>query len=137
MSEETAKDKWKKLQPDMSEFPKLYTELFENVYCGYHCEAGWYPLLHTLCKLLQHHNKQKGLQIRIAQIKEKFGGVRFYVDGEDDYASGLIRMAEAISSLICEGCGTTIDVECKGIRGEGSWLKTLCGACRTKRQVDK
>jgi len=117
-----------KHKPDMSEFPKEYPKLFENVYCGYSCGAGWYPLLHTLCKLLQSYAENKSLNIRIAQIKEKFGGLRFYYDGADDYAEGLVRMAEAMSWHICEDCGTTESVETKG-----GWIKTLCESCRRLR----
>jgi len=130
-------DAWMAGAPDMSDFPKKYPELFENVYCGYSCGVGWHPLLHKLCKQIQHHAERKKMEVRIAQIKEKFGGVRVYLDGADDYIYGLIAMAEDVSSLICEDCGTTMNVECKGIRGKGSWIKTLSGACRIRRQTSR
>jgi len=59
-------------------------------------------------------------QVTIAQIKEKFGTLRFYYDGGDDYVSGMVSLAESLSGLTCEKCG---DV---GIPRNGGWLRTLC-----------
>ena len=55
-----------------------------------------------------------------AQVKEKFGGLRFYVDGGDDWVYGAISMAESMSYRTCEVCGAP------GVtRGEG-WIRTTC-----------
>ena len=58
--------------------------------------------------------------IRIAQIKEKFGGLRFYYDGGDDHISGFVDMAELWAGHSCEQCGN------KGHRRDGGWVRTLC-----------
>ena len=58
--------------------------------------------------------------IRVAQIKEKFGGLRFYYDGGDDYISGMVTMAESWASRTCETCGS------KGMTRGGGWVRTLC-----------
>jgi hypothetical protein len=58
----------------------------------------------------------------VDQVKEKFGTLRFYYSGGDDHISGLVRMAEAMSSCICEECGSS-----GRIRGNG-WVRTLCDA---------
>lgn len=55
------------------------------------------------------------------QVKEKFGGLRFYVDGNlstEQY--GAIRFAEALSMHTCEICGD------RGTQRFGGWTKTLC-----------
>ena len=46
--------------------------------------------------------------IRVAQIKEKFGGLRFYYDGGDDQISGMVTMAESWADSSCEKCGTEV-----------------------------
>ena len=59
-------------------------------------------------------------QVTIAQIKEKFGSLRFYYDGGDDYISGMVTLAESMSGVTCEDCG---DV---GVHRNGGWIRTLC-----------
>lgn len=59
-------------------------------------------------------------KVTVAQIKEKFGGLRFYYDGGDDYVSGLVDMAEAWANRTCETCGTL------GSQRSGGWIRTLC-----------
>lgn len=58
--------------------------------------------------------------VYVRQIKEKFGGLRFYTQGGDQYVSGLIGMAESWASQTCEKCGET------GTRRHGGWVRTLC-----------
>lgn len=68
--------------------------------------------------------------VRIAQIKEKFGTLRFYYDGGDEYISGMVRLAESVSAFTCEECG------CPGtLRGSG-WLRTLCETHAPKKEED-
>ena len=61
-------------------------------------------------------------QVVASQIKEKFGTLRFYYSGGDEYISGLTAMAESMSAVICEECGNP-----GKIRGRG-WLYTTCDA---------
>jgi len=44
-------------------------------------------------------------QVVAKQIKEKFGTLRFYYSGGDDYIRGLESMAASMTSRICEVCG--------------------------------
>jgi hypothetical protein len=44
-------------------------------------------------------------QVVATQIKEKFGTLRFYYSGGDDYIRGLESMATSMTSRICEVCG--------------------------------
>lgn len=57
----------------------------------------------------------------VMQIKEKFGGLRFYADGGSDKLQDMITQAEADSFKTCEMCGKP-----GVLRISGSWLKTLC-----------
>lgn len=45
------------------------------------------------------------LTTQVCQIKEKFGGLRIYYNGQDPYIDGLISMAEAWAYRTCEECG--------------------------------
>ena len=103
-------------------FPKM----FSGKYGGFACGEGWWPILEKLCSNIQHHidwkNKQSEVvpQVTVAQIKEKFGGLRFYYDGGDDEISGMVRMAESWADIACEVCGAP------GSSGGKGWIKTLC-----------
>ena len=66
--------------------------------------------------------------VYVAQIKEKFGGLRFYYDGGDDVVSGMVRMAEAWADNTCEVCGNV------GKMRRGGWVRTLCDAHEAERQ---
>jgi len=60
-------------------------------------------------------------QVIITQIKEKFGTLRFYYGGGDLYISGLVAMAESMSSVLCEKCGNP------GHRYDNKkWVRILC-----------
>jgi hypothetical protein len=45
-------------------------------------------------------------QVVATQIKEKFGTLRFYYSGGDEYIRGLEAMAASMTSRICEDCGS-------------------------------
>lgn len=59
-------------------------------------------------------------QVVAEQVKEKFGTLRFYYRGGDDYIDGLVSMAESMSAVTCEECGSP------GTRNDGGWISTLC-----------
>ena len=62
-------------------------------------------------------------QVVVSQIKEKFGTLRFYYTGGDEYVNGLEHMADSMSAVICEACG------CPGKRRSSApkrWIRTLC-----------
>ena len=111
-------------------FPKI----FETPYGGFCCGEGWWPILEKLCYNIQSYidwkNKQSEVvpQVTVAQIKEKFGGLRFYYDGGDEHINGMVRMAEAWADASCEECGAP------GKRRDGGWIKTLCDIHEAERQ---
>ena len=91
-------------------YPKIFVQkdlpMSQTCMCwGIDCRDGWYDILDSLCKLIQHRVKYSKIkQVEAAQVKEKFGGLRFYIDNGDDYIYGLIDMASSISFKTCENC---------------------------------
>jgi hypothetical protein len=132
-----------------------YPELFSNknkdirsscMAWGCECGLGWYDILSSLCWMINQHGRNKQDQrdyiekhqperlseiveyapVKFDQIKEKFGGLRVYFSGGDDYIEGLVSMAESFSYKICEVCGE------RGSPNKGGWISTLCDECRNK-----
>lgn len=109
-----------------------FPEMFSKPYGGFCVGKGWWPILEAICANIQSHidwqqeqmtrfNRGEGCpQVRVQQIKEKFGGLRFYYTGGDDYIQGLVRMAEAWAAQSCEECGRP------GKARGGGWVRTLC-----------
>lgn len=60
---------------------------------------------------------------RASQVKEKFGGLRFYLTCGTDEMYEAIRKAEEEADRTCERCG--MPGESRG----GGWIKTLCNRC--------
>ena len=54
------------------------------------------------------------------QVKEKFGGLRFYVQSATDKHYSYISFAESMSYRTCEECGAP------GKRYTNGWHRTLC-----------
>ena len=120
-----------------------YPKIFKNrrgsmqetcMYWGFSHGDGWYDIVDSLCASIQNHINSKRYQFRemsqedfdeehqvvAAQVKEKFGGLRFYVDGGDDWVYGAITMAESISYRTCEVCGAP------GVTRGTGWIRTTC-----------
>jgi hypothetical protein len=58
------------------------------------------------------------------QVKEKYGGLRFYVNGGDDNIENMITQAEQTSESTCELCGKHGET-----LNKHGWLQTLCTQC--------
>ena len=67
-------------------------------------------------------------QVTLDQVKEKFGTLRFYYSGGDDYISGLVSMAESMTGVTCEECGNP------GKSRGGGWIHTYCEPCEELRE---
>lgn len=82
---------------------------------------GWYPILKCLIEELI----QEGWNKEIFQCKEKFGGLRFYINeniiGGDMNLNRIIGKYEELSYNFCEVCG-----EEGRMRKDLSWVETLC-----------
>ena len=84
---------------------------------------GWYKLIYELVHEIRINDLKKGDWItKATQVKEKFGGLRFYVTGTSDKNWALIRNAEQKSYAVCEETGSEVEV---GIWNNG-WVRTMC-----------
>ena len=68
-------------------------------------------------------------QVTLDQVKEKFGTLRFYYQGGDDYISGMVSLAESMTAVTCENCGNP--GSCRG----GGWVHTYCTPCEEAREL--
>ena len=67
--------------------------------------------------------EQELMYIPVAsQIKEKFGGLRFYVNGGNQRVWDILSTIEDLSYHVCEECGTMKNVRTYTC----GWHKTLC-----------
>lgn len=81
------------------------------------CDEGWYPLIQRLIEDLI----KLGWDKHVTQVKEKFGGLRFYVNSCTREMMDRISEAEKESYSICEECG-----EPGELRKDLGWYFTLC-----------
>lgn len=105
---------------------------------GIECGSGWKSLYQPIIDYVTLYNsehEETDSRIYIDQIKEKFGGLRFYWSGENldqetcNILNEMVRKAEDESYKVCETCGTRENV---GIT-VGGWYITCCEDCITKR----
>lgn len=112
-------------------YPKMFPA--DDGFWGVECGDGWFNIINMLCRNIQSHLnwKPEVPQVVVKQVKEKFGGLRFYVEGGDEYTRGLISMAEAMSEVTCEECGKP------GETRQGGWIKVLCDEHNAEREARK
>jgi hypothetical protein len=77
---------------------------------------GWIPLVQNLIE----EAVEAGWDKQICQVKEKFGGLRFYINSSNDEVFDIITKYEKLSYETCEVCGE------KGELRKGGWYSTLC-----------
>jgi hypothetical protein len=111
--------------PKFNDWQKKFPNLFkEYPRSGFYLSKGWEVLVGTLCNILESTIVTLPQELRdevyCVQVKEKFGGLRFYMNKETPYISGAIDMAENMSYRICETCGKA------GERRGGSYIQVLC-----------
>ncbi len=116
-------------------YPKMMVNreksMMETCMCwGFECGDGWFNILDQLMGNIQHHidwknkNGEVVHQVTLNQVKEKFGSLRFYYTGGDNYIDGMVTMAESMSGVTCEEC------RLPGTQTQGGWIKTACAAHR-------
>jgi hypothetical protein len=122
----------------VAELEAKHPDMFTQPYGGVAVSEGWWPIIKALCYCIDSHvkwvnrNAEKEefacVPVVVTQIKEKFGGLRFYYDGGDAAVIGMVRMAEEMASIACEKCGAP------GKLRSGGWITTLCDAHEEERQ---
>ena len=81
---------------------------------------GWNQLIKELIEELM----ALGWDRKVTQVKEKFGGLRFYIGGGSKEVHDAINRAENKSYTICEDCGSP-----GKLRSNRYWELTLCDEC--------
>lgn len=134
---------------------KNYPSIFKDIYgdpketCmafGIETGSGWYNLIEDACHsiketvdLVNHIHPEIQFSVTAAQIKEKFGTLRFYIDYNGNETEkdikwvytqidNAIRFAEIKSAYICDNCGGWMKYD----RGEG-WHWPRCESCSEER----
>lgn len=97
----------------------------ESLMCfGFACGDGWFDLIDDLCTEIE----ETGVDVTAVQVKEKFGGLRFYCRGGSEGVWSIIGKYEEKSFKTCELCGDSGEITDTG------WIKTLCNDCREERE---
>ena len=92
---------------------------------GFHIRDGWFPMVERLCLMIEHQlmnyvpEEIRG-EIYLAQVKEKFGSLRVYMNVSTPYIDGAIALAESLSHVTCEECGGLGELRTSG------YHKVLC-----------
>ena len=97
---------------------------------GFSVDDGWEPIIRRLSEKLEklildlpETNQQAPCA---AQVKEKFGGLRFYMDGATVEMDAVIGEAERECYKTCETCGAPGKMRTVG------WSRTLCDVCNAE-----
>jgi len=100
---------------------------------GIDTDGGWFTLIDVLCRVLTLRAAAEGRWPTCAvQVKEKFGGLRFYTrDSDDMWSQGAIQYAEYISYRICEVSGMP-----GRLSKRGGWYKTLSPEVARREQFE-
>ena len=142
----------KELQDKLfKKYPKIFRQkdlsMQETAMCwGIACGDGWYDLIDELCGEIQNRvdnvnrNRKHKLKNRqpslvpvpveeficeAVQVKEKWGSLRFYVYGGDDFTEGAISLAESMSHKICAKCGAS-----RAAKAKRGWDHNECKNCK-------
>jgi hypothetical protein len=101
----------------------------KNLMCfGFECRSGWFEMILMLSEAVEKLAREKQRQgvdeeelPIVIQVKEKFGGLRFYVQNASEEIYDLISKAEQSSYGICEICGAA-----GGLMKAGPVVMTRC-----------
>lgn len=91
-------------------------------FCGFFPPDGWLDLILDMDARLAEADPD----YRIVQVKEKFGGLRYYIERDTDATRAIIGDGEARSLRTCQTCGSQDSTVARRTHG---WVATLCGAC--------
>jgi hypothetical protein len=94
----------------------------------FECGDGWFDLIKRLSERLKEISDRTGDDIQAVQVKEKYGTLRFYIEGGGDEAYQAILEAEEESYRTCEQCGKP-----GRMTETGGWYRAICEECETKR----
>jgi hypothetical protein len=141
------------LEEFQAEFPTLFNNDYMNDWggCMFDLPRGWGEIVRKGCEKLA---KLDTCRIHVHQVKEKFGGLRFYfheerlppspkylaneegwsspeegwvysLENHERWIEEIVSAMEHASFWVCQDCGTTQNVDTRG-----GWILTLCESCR-------
>jgi hypothetical protein len=122
------------MSPDLdaklcADFPQLYSVPHGETsgalsHFGFETDDGWFQIIHDLSARLEviigGLSAGERDEYYANQVKEKFGGLRFYMNMETEEMRRAIEEAEGRSVVTCEVCGRPGKPTGRG------WVKTLC-----------
>jgi len=92
---------------------------------------GWYPIIVALDRRLAELDED----YVVHQVKEKFGGLRYYVEPSESASPGtrtamreVVKEAQSVAERTCEECGADGAV----LRDDRVYWQTLCDGCSTR-----
>jgi hypothetical protein len=122
-----------------TDYPEIFKQkdldMTQTAMCwGISCGDGWYTLIDELCGNIKNHvdnfNRNKPeedhMVCEAVQVKEKFGGLCFYIYGGDSFIDGMVSFAESMSYHICTECGDPSEKQ----NNNRGWIYTLCSKCK-------
>jgi hypothetical protein len=139
----------------VGKYPNIFKEGAQVIMCG----AGWNGILDKLCTSIECYvgefnkrNPDCPISFKASQVKQKFGGLRFYGSLDNielvrsyslacgdnkilkDYdiafhrVFGAISSTEFISTIVCESCGNKGSIDGNSFR-----MRCECESCRSSR----
>jgi hypothetical protein len=127
------------MSPTLSEairqdFPHLtvdYDNPASSMSEGFAIADGWEQLFRQLLAEIEAERlklpPEEAAKVKLAQVKEKWAGLRVYVEHANSPIRDVLDRAEQLSFNVCEACGATGE----GVHPcGGGWIKTLCPTCR-------
>jgi len=115
-------------------FLKRGKELSPYDMFGIEVHDGWFELVWNLCLDIEKElkaNPKIAKEFIVLQIKEKFGGLRFYCGPTTEKMSTLVDAAEDLSLKTCEDCGKPGTAH----KLNGWWYVTKCPKCAKKAEA--
>ena len=118
------------------DFPQLFQDKDKPMaetcmYWGCACGNGWFDILYDACKKIMETNPPK--ELRFFQVKEKFGGLTLYFEGEKDHYEKIreiVSNARTESHKTCEFCGSKENVS----PTKHGWIRNLCQKCHNRKE---
>ena len=110
-------------------FNKTHPETAFRLF-SFECGDGWFELLKELLEQINEIVQflelceDEYFPISVAQVKEKYGTLRFYMYGTTDSIEQVIDKAELKSAITCEECGKP-----GSMRERHHWYSVRCDEC--------
>lgn len=81
---------------DYSELKVKYPRVYKYpIQCGFYSPADWMPIIDRLSERIERYLvSHPDIDFRVDQVKEKFWGLRFYVNVSNPVIDGFIVEAE-------------------------------------------